>query len=117
MSTLRIGYYLIRADLLERVRRNSFLIILVITGYGCYLFVPPADANYITFAMGKARGIYNSPWVGTMFGFFASMMLPLLGFYLKKTRLPTIEKRASVRSLRLRLSVRECMCWVNGWAI
>ncbi len=84
MSTLRISYHLMRADLLERIRRNSFLIVLAITGYGCYLFVPPLDANYITLAMGRTRGIYNSPWVGTMFGFFAAMFLPLLGFFLIK---------------------------------
>ena len=82
MSTFRIGYHLMRADLLERVRRNSFLVVLAITGYGCYLFVPPADGNYVTLAIGTTRGIYNSPWVGIMFGFFAATFLPLFGFYL-----------------------------------
>jgi hypothetical protein len=84
MKTLRMLYHLTRADLLERIRRNSFLIVLAITGCGCYLFVPPLDANYVTLAMGTTRGIYNSHWVGTMFGFFAAMFLPLFGFYLIK---------------------------------
>lgn len=84
MSTLRIGYHLMRADLLERIRRNSFLVVLAITVYGCYIFVPPSDGKYVTLAIGTTRGIYNSPWVGIMFGFFAATFLPLFGFYLIK---------------------------------
>jgi hypothetical protein len=78
---LRRLYHLARADFLERVRRHSFLILLGLTVYLGYLFVPPADAAYQTVSLGNARGIYNSPWMGAMFGVTISTMVALVAFY------------------------------------
>lgn len=84
MKTLRILFQLIRADFFERIRRNSFLIILAITVFAGYLFVPPEEAGYRVLQVGVQRGIYNSPWIGLMFGLIAAMNLTLIGFYLVK---------------------------------
>ncbi len=81
MTALRCLYHLARADFLERVRRYSFLILLGLTVYLGYLFVPPADAAYQTVSLGNARGIYNSPWMGAMFGVTISTMVALVAFY------------------------------------
>ncbi len=84
MRTLRALVHLTRADLLERVRRPSFLIIVVTAVFAGYLFVPPAGAGYRVLQVGIQRGVYNSPWIGLMFGLIAAMHLPFVGFYLVK---------------------------------
>jgi hypothetical protein len=84
MITLRTLYHLTWADFIERIRRYSFLVILALTVYAGYLFVPPEGADYLVLQLGLKRGIYNSSWIGLMFGFIAAMHLPLLGFYLVK---------------------------------
>ena len=75
-------YHLMRADFLERIRRYSFLIVLGVTVYAGYAMVPPLDAPYNAFVIGGQRGIYNSAWVGTVFGVVVSTLLVLIGFYL-----------------------------------
>jgi hypothetical protein len=87
MKTLRTLYHLMRADFLERVRRYSFLVVLALTVFAGYLFVPPAGARYLVLHLGLKRGIYNSAWIGLMFGLIAAIYLPLLGFYLVKNAL------------------------------
>jgi hypothetical protein len=84
MKTLRTLFHLMRADFLERIRRYSFLIVLALTIWAGYLFVPPVGANYLVLFVGLKRGIYNSNWIGLMFGFIAASYLALLGFYLVK---------------------------------
>jgi hypothetical protein len=84
MKPLRKLYHLTWADFIERIRRYSFLVILALTVYAGYLFVPPEGADYLVLQLGLKRGIYNSSWIGLMFGFIAAMHLTLLGFYLVK---------------------------------
>jgi hypothetical protein len=84
MITLRMLYHLVRADFLERVRRYNFLIILGLTIFAGYVFVPAADANYGTIDLGGYRGVYNSAWVGTMVALLTTTLLSLIGFYLVK---------------------------------
>ncbi len=62
----RALYHLMRADLLERVRRRSFLVVVAATLYAGYWLVPPIDAGYLTVSAGGWRGEYNSAWMGTM---------------------------------------------------
>jgi len=81
MTAIRTLYHLARADFLERVRRYSFLVLVGATIYLGYLFVPPTDAAYQTVALGDARGIYNSAWVGAMFGLMISTLVTLIAFY------------------------------------
>jgi hypothetical protein len=82
MTIVRMLYHLARADFLERARRYSFLVMLTATAFLGYLFVPPLDAQYQTVTLGDARGVYNSPWVGAMFGLMISTTVPLIAFYL-----------------------------------
>jgi len=82
MQTIINIYHLTRADFLERTRRFSFLVMVMMTLFLGYLAVPPTDATYQTFTLGNARGVYNSPWVGTMFGVVTATILPLIAFYL-----------------------------------
>ncbi|MGH7599470.1 MAG: hypothetical protein ACREOI_24205 [bacterium] len=84
MNSLRTIYHLMRADFFERVRRYSFLITLGLTVYLGYTFVPPANAKYVTVAMGDYRGVYNSAWIGSMVAIMTSVFLALPGFYLVK---------------------------------
>jgi hypothetical protein len=84
MRTLRTLVHLARADLRERIRRYSFLLILASAVFAGYLFVPPLDAGYRVLQVGTQRGVYDSAWIGLMFGLIAALHLPLVGFYLVK---------------------------------
>ncbi len=77
-------FHLVRADFLERTRRYSFLVVLGLTVWAGYVFVPPAGASYSAMALGDYRGVYNSAWVGTMVALMTSLFLTLAGFYLVK---------------------------------
>jgi hypothetical protein len=76
--------HLVRADFLERVRRFSFLVVMGLALFAGYMFVPPLSAPYTSFIVASHRGYYNSPWVGTLFGVTAAILLSLIGFYLVK---------------------------------
>ena len=84
MNVVRSVYHLVRADVLERVRGYSFLIVMGVTVYAGYMMVPSMKAPYNAFLIGGYRGFYNSPWVGTVFGVVVSTLLTLIGFYLVK---------------------------------
>ncbi|GMK42654.1 ABC transporter permease [Paenibacillus sp. CCS19] len=108
MRTFRTIYHIARADLLDRVRQFSFLVILGLTVFLAYFFVPPLEAGYMTLHLGESiRGVYNSAWVGASVAMSTIMFLPLLGFYLvknsiardDKTRVGQIIASTSVRKL------------------
>jgi ABC-type transport system involved in multi-copper enzyme maturation permease subunit len=84
MNALRSLYQITKADLLDRTRRASFLIIIGITIYISILFIPPIEANFLTVSLDQYRGIYNSAWIGTAFGLVASTTLPMFLFYIVK---------------------------------
>jgi hypothetical protein len=84
MKTTSILYHLTRADVLERLRRFSFLITLGLTLFAVYAYLPPANAGYLTLGLGNYRGIYNSAWVGSATALLTSAFLSLPGFYLVK---------------------------------
>jgi hypothetical protein len=81
LSTL---YHLVRADLMERTRRTSFLLVLGLTIGAGYFLVPPLDADYVTLDLGGYRGVYNSAWVGSLVSMLAADFLWFFGFYLVK---------------------------------
>ncbi|MCD1293448.1 hypothetical protein CUJ83_00350 [Methanocella sp. CWC-04] len=103
MSALKEIYHIARADFLDRVRSYGFIIVLLITIMGAYVFIPPTDANYITLVISDTgasdllnggsddskphdyyRGIYNSAWIGTNVAILTIILLSLFGFYLVK---------------------------------
>jgi hypothetical protein len=94
MTALRSFYHLVRADFLERTRRYSFLIVLGLTVWAGYLFVPPAGASYSAMALGDYRGVYSSAWVGAMVALMTSLFLTLAGFYLVKDAVERDERTA-----------------------
>ena len=93
---VRVLYHIVRADFLERVRRYNFLVSLVVLIVLVYVYLPPADASYVTFSVGSVaegntgyRGIYNSAWVGSIVATLTTIFLSLIGFFLLKN---TVER-------------------------
>lgn len=80
MTTARALYALTRADVLERVRRRSFLVVV-----GMAIAVAYSILNG-TFSMrlDEYRGVYNSAWTGTMISVVGSTLLSLVCFYIVK---------------------------------
>jgi len=84
MSVINSIWHFMRADFLERARRNSFFIVLAVTVLLGFFFAPTSDAGYVTFMRAFYRGIYNSAWIGILYGTVCTIFLPFLGFYLVK---------------------------------
>jgi hypothetical protein len=80
MSQARIVYHIARADFLERVRRYSFLVMLMLV---VFLGYQTAIGN-IALELGRYRGEFNSAWVGAMMSLIATFFIGWFGFYLVK---------------------------------
>ena len=90
MNQPRLIYHIALADLLERVRRSSFLVTLLIIVAVTYFYLPALDATvYPYLNMGGYRPIYNSAWIGAATALLMAEFFPLFGFYLVKN---TIER-------------------------
>jgi hypothetical protein len=89
MNTFSTIYHMLRADFLERARRTSFFVILGVSLLAGYLYIPPANSTSLALALGPWRGVYNSAWVGVVFGILTVILLPLFGYFLIKN---TIER-------------------------
>jgi hypothetical protein len=89
MNICSAVYHMMRADFLERARRTSFFVILGVSLLAGYLYIPPANSTSLALALGPWRGIYNSAWVGVVFGILTVILLPLFGYFLIKN---TIER-------------------------
>ncbi len=76
----RVLWHLTRADFLERVRRQSFLVTLGLAVYLGYV----VSAGQMKLLIGGMRGVYNSPWVGILMALVANLFLSLAGFYVVK---------------------------------
>jgi hypothetical protein len=93
MRAFSTMFHIIRADVFERTRRYSFLIVVAINVYVATKFLPHTDANYTMLRFGGThlgggyRGIFNSAWVGTVVAWISPMLLSLFGFYLVKDTL------------------------------
>jgi hypothetical protein len=88
MSYLRTLYHLMRADFLERVRRYSFLVTLLVIVAVTYLYLPALDTPaWFYLNMGGPRPIYNSAWIGLAVAALMTEFFPLFGFYLVKNTL------------------------------
>jgi hypothetical protein len=80
MNALRIIYAIARADFLERVRRNSYLVTLLFTVYLGYA----AGTGRISLRLGDYRGLYTSAWIGIMVSLVTTIFVSLVGFYIVK---------------------------------
>jgi hypothetical protein len=81
--TLRQLQAIARADLLERLRRFSYLATLAGTLYFVYL----VHAGNVRLSIHGQRGVYNSAWIGTLMALSVGSLLSLIGFYLVKNTL------------------------------
>lgn len=71
------------ADIRDRIRRPSFIVVLVTTLVLGYYAVPPRDARYTLFYVGSGYvGTYNSAYLGTVTALACGLWLSLIGFYL-----------------------------------
>lgn len=71
-------FHLMRADFLERVRRDSFLLIVglaVFLGYNTLV-------GFFRLELGAYRGVYNAAWIGMVMALILTFFLSLFGFYL-----------------------------------
>ena len=86
----RVLWQIARADFLERVRRYSFLVTLLLAVYFGYL----AATGKVMLQVGHMRGVYNSAWIGALMSLVATTFLSLAGFYVVKN---TIERDRATR--------------------
>jgi len=84
MTSLRILFHMMKADYLERIRRYSFLITVLVSIFIVFKYIPSSHDNYLTLSLNGVRGIYNSAWVGSTIAILASMLLSLPAFFLVK---------------------------------
>lgn len=84
MTSLRILFHMMKADYLERVRRYSFLITVLVSIFIVFKYIPSSTDNYLTLSLHNIRGTYNSAWVGSVIAVLASMLLSLPAFFLVK---------------------------------
>ena len=80
MNSARTIYHLARADFLERVRGDSFLVML---GLVVFLGYQTAIGN-MALELGQYRGEFNSAWVGAMMSLIGTFFIGWFGFYLVK---------------------------------
>ena len=80
MNSFHIIYHIARADFLERVRRYSFLVMLMLV---VFLGYQTAIGN-LALELGKYRGEFNSAWVGAMMSLIGTFFIGWFGFYLVK---------------------------------
>lgn len=69
---------IIRADLRERTRRPSFLVLLGLVLFIGYL----VNIGQITLRLERYRGVINSAWAGSMMALVITFLLGWFGFYL-----------------------------------
>jgi hypothetical protein len=79
-SKMRAMYQLARADLLERVRRYSFLVTLGFTLYFGYL----GATGKIVLQLDEYRGAHNAAYIGGFMAYVTAIFLSLAGFYIVK---------------------------------
>src|SRR5271168_4486438 len=80
MKHARVLYQMVRADLLERVRRYSFLLTLAFAAYLAW----GAATGLIVLRLGTYRGVFNSAWLGSMMTLVSMLFVSLVGFYIVK---------------------------------
>ena len=114
MTATRRVWHLALADFRDRVRSDGFLMVLGVTVFAAYLFVPPYGSPYATLVLGNHRGYYNSPWVGTLYGVVASVLLGLMGFYLVKSSVTRDYRTRVGRSSPAPAPPSPCTCWESG---
>ena len=121
MKTARILYHLARADFLERARRYSFLVLVAATVYISYVFVPPVESsnpldrgNVQVILFGANRGLYNSAWIGAMFGIVVATIATLAAFFPLKNTV-TLDRQTRVGQILAATPIRKSVYVLGKW--
>lgn len=113
--TLNTFYNLARADFLQRSRNSGFFMMIVLTVYLSYLFVPPTDASYTAIIISGHRLFYNSTGIGVMFGMTVSLFLSLFAFYLVKNSIQ-LDRHTRVGQVIATTPTRTITYLLGKWA-
>jgi ABC-type transport system involved in multi-copper enzyme maturation permease subunit len=89
------------ADARQRVRTFATLLIVAFALQIGYLFVPDANAPYVTVDLDGWRGLYDSNWMGAATALLIVTLYPLAGFFLVR---PAMKRDAALGTLDLLLS-------------
>ncbi len=79
--------YLLKGNVIQEIRRYTFLLIMGITLFLGYALIPAASDGYEVFYIKGVRGIYNSYWLGAMVAMLSTMLLWLFGFYMLRSKI------------------------------
>lgn len=90
MTSPRVIWHLMLADMRERTRRYGFLITMIASVYLAYAVFD----DEIVLDLDHHRGIYNSAWLGMLLAMATTMFVSLAGFYVIKN---TIQRDRQTR--------------------
>lgn len=108
-------YHLARADFLERVRRSSFLVTLLVVVAVTYFYLPALDAQlYPYLNLGGYRPIYNSAWIGVATALLMAEFFPLFGFYLVKNAIER-DRRTGVGEIIATTPISKAAYLLGKW--
>nr|QEO73607.1 hypothetical protein [uncultured bacterium] len=82
--SVRMIWALTLADFRERVRRPSFLFVLLGAAALGYFAVPPDTSGYMLLRVGNYRGVYDSAYVGALIALVGGAWLTVGGFFVVK---------------------------------
>lgn len=82
MKTPNIIYEIAYANILEKMRKQSFIYIVLIIAIISIFFLPSTNGKFGALSFDGYRGIYNSSWVGAVMAILTSITISLFGFYL-----------------------------------
>jgi len=74
--------YIVRLDVLRRVRKYNFLVALAVSLAFSSVLIPGEDANYVTLRIGDGFiGYNNSAWIGLVNASMSILILAMVGFF------------------------------------
>ncbi|WP_130734719.1 hypothetical protein [Flavobacterium sp. J27] len=73
---------IITGNFLQFVRSYSFLLVLAVSLYVSFSFIPGPEASYKTIQFGTYSGAYNATWIGLATAILSSIFLSFFGFFL-----------------------------------
>jgi hypothetical protein len=109
-SNRSILFSTVKADFLERTRRNGFLLTVCLTLYLGYA----VNSGQILIKLGQYRGVYNSAWVGGLMAVVVTFFLGLIGFYLVKDAVER-DERTGVGQILATTSLSKAQYLLAKW--
>lgn len=85
-------YEIAKANYLQRIRKNTFLIAFVVIMVFVFIYLPSKNVNYETFDIDGYRGILNGAWIGAIVAVVSSSSLSVYGYFLINDTIKKDEK-------------------------